>query len=140
MPRRARPARTERALSLSALKARLRPVASLSPRDAENGGIEPAGRIGRDKLASLHALDIDNAHNVAGPDRDGDDAPARDGVALLAGRKRAQARLRDDGGPGRSLPEILVGGEAQYCVTCGLRAAATLTDALGAIKEARLGD
>ena len=65
-------------------------------------------RSSRNKLASLHALDIYNAHNVAGPDRDGDDAPARECVALLAGRKRAQARLRDNGGPGRSLPEILV--------------------------------
>ena len=68
--------------------------------DAKNGGIGLARFISRDKLASLHALDINKAHKVAGPNRNGNDAPARDGVALLAGCKRAQARLRDDGGLG----------------------------------------
>ena len=94
-------ARDARALAVGAqgaLETGRVPVAA----DAQEWRIEMARRISRDKLASLHALDIDNAQMVPGPDRDGDDAAARHGVALLAGGERAQARLRDDGGPGRS--------------------------------------
>ena len=111
MPRRSSPARTVRALSLSPLRICLSPLASLSPRDAQDGRIDGAAGIDGDQLATLHAFNIDEPQTVAGVDRHGDSPAAGHGVALFAGSEREDAGPLDGRRPRRSWPETLVAGK-----------------------------
>ena len=106
----ARRARNARFRSCSAQNL-LEPARIAIAAGAENGGIENAGGIGRHQLAALHALHVDNAHTVAGVNRNGDGAPARHGVALFTRRERAGPH--DDRGPRRPWPDGLVTGQSQ---------------------------
>ena len=80
----------------------------------EDGRVAGAGRIDGDKLATLHALDIDEAQMVAGVDWHGDGATAGHGVALFAGSEREDAGPLDGRRPWRSWPEDMVAGKNQH--------------------------